>query len=122
MGHPRNGSPRSSMRSLPRSTVVTNPGDSNSSGGLLGGLLGLVLIQVRKVDLLWLPRLSPIVSADALAIPVLGFGLVFDGVVGTLSPKTGSSGPALVVKARTTESEKSTTCSAITVPSLAAIE
>lgn len=61
-------------------------------GGILGGVLGLVVISTTYLDLFVVPRLSPMMSADPLALLVLGLGVgvvvggFIGGVVGTLRP------------------------------------
>lgn len=73
-------------------------------GGLLGGVIGLVLFQAINMDLLWVPRFSPMMSADEFAIPVLGLGLgiaiggFIGGVLGTLRPIPEPEGPEVAVK------------------------
>lgn len=74
-------------------------------GALLGGLAGLLLFQAINVDVLWVPRLSPTMSADEYAVPFLGLGLgaaaggFVGGVVGTLRPVPAPSGTAVTVEA-----------------------
>lgn len=72
-------------------------------GAILGALVGLLLFQAVNADVLWVPRWSPMMSADEFAVPFLGLGLgaaaggFVGGVVGTLRPVPGSTAVALTV-------------------------
>lgn len=72
-------------------------------GSVLGGLIGLVIISTTYLNLFWVPRLSPMMSADPLSLLVLGLGLgvivggFIGGVVGTLRPISKPEGPEVAV-------------------------
>lgn len=74
-------------------------------GALLGGIVGLALFYAIEVDLLWIPRFSPMMSAGEYAVPFLGLGLgvaiggFVGGVVGSLRPVPEPSGVAVAVLA-----------------------
>lgn len=74
-------------------------------GGILGGVIGLILISTTYWDLFWVPRLSPMMSADPLSLLVLGFGIgivvggFVGGVIGTLRPISEPEGPEVAVDA-----------------------
>lgn len=44
-------------------------------GGLLGGVVGAAILLAMALDVIWVPRLSPIVSAGRLSLVVFGFGI-----------------------------------------------
>lgn len=73
-------------------------------GGLVGGVVGLVLFQAIAMDLLWIPRFSPMMSADELAIPVLGLGIglavggFIGGALSTVRPVPEPEGSEVAVE------------------------
>ncbi|MFD1587939.1 hypothetical protein ACFR9U_13200 [Halorientalis brevis] len=74
-------------------------------GGLVGGVLGTVLLGAMALDFLWLPRLSPIMTASRLTLLVFGFGLgaaaggFVGGVWGTYQDIPDPTGPRVAVDA-----------------------
>ena len=72
-------------------------------GALLGAFVGLLLFQAINADVLWVPRWSPMMSADEFAVPFLGLGLgaafggFVGGVAGTLRPVPASTAAELAV-------------------------
>lgn len=44
-------------------------------GGLIGGVIGAAIVMAMAVDLIWIPRLSPIISAGRLSLFTFGFGI-----------------------------------------------
>lgn len=72
-------------------------------GAILGGVIGLVFFQAINVDLLWVPRWSPMMSADEFAVPFLGLGAAIGwfvgGVIGTLRPVPELTGTEVMVEA-----------------------
>lgn len=61
-------------------------------GGVAGGVLGVAVLSATLLNLFVLPRFSPMMSADPLALLAMGLGLgvvaggFVGGVVGTLRP------------------------------------
>ncbi|MDS0261940.1 hypothetical protein NDI56_21265 [Haloarcula sp. S1CR25-12] len=53
-------------------------------GGLVGGVLGAILLLAMAMDMIWFPRLSPILSAGRLALVTFGFtiGIAIGGFIG----------------------------------------
>ncbi len=53
-------------------------------GGLVGGVLGAILLLAMAMDMVWFPRLSPILLAGRLGLVTLGFnvGVAVGGFVG----------------------------------------
>ncbi|MDS0282670.1 hypothetical protein [Haloarcula onubensis] len=53
-------------------------------GGLVGGVLGAILLLAMATDMLWFPRLSPILTAGRLTLVAFGFavGVAVGGFVG----------------------------------------
>lgn len=74
-------------------------------GSILGGIVGLLFFQAINADVLWVPRWSPMMSADEYAVPFLGLGLgvvigsFLGGVIGTLRPVPATDDAELVVDA-----------------------
>lgn len=73
-------------------------------GGLIGGLLGAVLLFAMAADALWIPRLSPLLTADRLVLVTFGFGIgaalggFVGGVWGTTKPIPEPDGPRVAVR------------------------
>jgi len=55
--------------------VVLPEGRGILLGGLLGGVLGAALLLGMDLDLFWVPRLSPLLTADTLTLLSFGFGI-----------------------------------------------
>lgn len=53
-------------------------------GGLIGGVLGAVIMLAMALDMLWVPRLSPLMTASRLVLLTFGFlvGAAAGGFVG----------------------------------------
>lgn len=74
-------------------------------GAIVGGFVGLLFFQAINMDLIWIPRWSPMMSADEYAIPFLGLGLgvaiggFIGGVLGTLRPVPATADVEVVVEA-----------------------
>jgi hypothetical protein len=72
-------------------------------GAAAGAILGILLFQAINADLLWVPRWSPMMSADEFAVPFLGLGLgaavggFLGGVAGTLRPVPDSTAVVIAV-------------------------
>lgn len=72
-------------------------------GSLAGGVVGAAVLYAMVVHALWLPRISPIMTAGRYTLVALGFGLgaivggFLGGVVGTWWPVGTPSGPRLAV-------------------------
>lgn len=72
-------------------------------GGLVGGVLGAALMLAMGLDVLWIPRLSPLLSAGRLALVTFGFGVgavaggFVGGVAGTLRDVPDPAGPRVAV-------------------------
>ncbi|ESP89819.1 hypothetical protein [Candidatus Halobonum tyrrellensis] len=73
-------------------------------GGLVGGVVGAAILLAMAVDVLWVPRLSPIMSAGRLALVTFGFGLgaavggFVGGIWGTLGELSDPEGPRVAVR------------------------
>lgn len=74
-------------------------------GGLLGGLIGAVLLVAMDLDVFWIPRISPIMTAGRHALGFLGFavgvaaGGFVGGVIGTAMEAPSVDRPRLAVVA-----------------------
>lgn len=72
-------------------------------GGLLGGVVGAAILYAMVAHALWLPRISPIMTAGRYTLVVLGFGLgavvggFLGGAIGTYLPVDTPSGSRLAV-------------------------
>lgn len=53
-------------------------------GGLIGGIVGAAVLLAMALDMTWVPRLSPIMSAGRLSLLTFGFaiGVAVGGFVG----------------------------------------
>lgn len=73
-------------------------------GGLAGGVVGAAILLAMAVDMIWFPRLSPIVTAGRLALVTFGFGIgaavggFVGGIWGTLKEVPDSEGPRVAVE------------------------
>lgn len=73
-------------------------------GGLIGGILGAVVLLAMAFDVIWLPRLSPILAAGRLILVLFGFGIgvavggFVGGVWGTLRDIPEPAGPRVAVE------------------------
>jgi hypothetical protein len=73
-------------------------------GGLVGGLLGAALLLAMAMDVVWLPRLSPLMTAGRLTLVTVGFGVgvavggFVGGVWGTLQDVPDPTGPGVAVR------------------------
>lgn len=70
-------------------------------GGLIGGIVGAALLAAMALDLVWFPRLSPIMTASRLTLLVFGFGIgaAVGGVWGTYQDIPEPTGPRVAVNA-----------------------
>lgn len=72
-------------------------------GGLVGGVVGAAILLGMALDVLWFPRLSPLLSAGRLALVTFGFGIgaavggFVGGVWGTLQDVPDPRGPRVEV-------------------------
>lgn len=73
-------------------------------GGLLGGVIGAAILLAMALDIIWFPRLSPIMTAGRLALVTFGFGIgvavggFVGGVWGTLKDIPDPEGPRVAVR------------------------
>ena len=73
-------------------------------GGLIGGVLGAILVLAMALDMIWVPRLSPIISAGRLSLATFGFGIgvavggFIGGIWGTLKGIPEPDGPRVAVE------------------------
>ena len=53
-------------------------------GGLVGGVVGAIVLLAMAMDMVWFPRLSPLLTAGRLALVTFGFtvGVAVGGFVG----------------------------------------
>lgn len=74
-------------------------------GALLGGLLGVVLLVAMDLDVFWIPRISPVMTAGRHTLATLGFGVgvaaggFVGGVIGTAMEAPDLDDPRLAVVA-----------------------
>ncbi|WP_436926620.1 hypothetical protein [Halosimplex amylolyticum] len=72
-------------------------------GGLVGGVLGAALLLAMAMDVVWLPRLSPLMTAGRLTLVVFGFGAgaavggFVGGLAGTYRDVPEPDGPRVAV-------------------------
>ncbi|WP_459191896.1 hypothetical protein [Halosimplex sp. J119] len=72
-------------------------------GGLVGGLLGAALLLAMAMDVVWIPRLSPLLAAGRLELAVFGFGAgaatggFVGGLAGTYRDVPEPHGPRVAV-------------------------
>ena len=73
-------------------------------GGLIGGIIGAAILLAMALDMIWIPRLSPIMTAGRLALITFGFGIgaavggFVGGVWGTLKDIPDPEGPRVAVR------------------------
>jgi len=73
-------------------------------GGFIGGLVGVAILLAMALDMIWVPRLSPILSAGRLALLTFGFtigvavGGFVGGIWGTLKEVPEPEGPRVAVE------------------------
>lgn len=73
-------------------------------GGLGGGIVGAAILLAMALDLIWFPRLSPILTAGRLTLVTFGFGIgvavggFVGGVWGTLRDVPDPEGPRVAVR------------------------
>lgn len=73
-------------------------------GGLIGGVIGATILLAMALDVIWFPRLSPILSAGRLALVTFGFGIgaavggFVGGIWGTLKDVPAAEGPRVAVE------------------------
>ncbi len=73
-------------------------------GGLVGGVVGAAILLAMALDVVWIPRLSPILSAGRLALVTFGFGIgvavggFVGGIRGTLEDVPAPEGPRVAVE------------------------
>lgn len=73
-------------------------------GGLAGGVVGAAILLAMALDMIWFPRLSPIMTAGRLALVTFGFGIgtavggFVGGVWGTLKEVPDPEGPRVAVE------------------------
>lgn len=73
-------------------------------GGLVGGVVGALVMLAMALDVIWIPRLSPLMSAGRLALITFGFGAgaalggFVGGVWGTLQEVPDPEGPRIAVR------------------------
>jgi len=53
-------------------------------GGLVGGVVGAIILLAMAMDMIWIPRLSPLLTAGRLSLITFGFtaGVAVGGFVG----------------------------------------
>lgn len=73
-------------------------------GGFVGGIIGAAILLAMALDMIWFPRLSPVLSAGRLALLTFGFGIgaavggFVGGVWGTLKEVPDPEGPRVAVE------------------------
>lgn len=73
-------------------------------GGLIGGLVGVAVLLAMAMDMIWFPRLSPILTAGRLTLVTFGFtigvgvGGFVGGVWGMLRGVPDPEGPRVAVR------------------------
>ena len=73
-------------------------------GGLIGGVIGAAILLAMALDMIWFPRLSPLMSASRLALVTFGFavgvavGGFVGGIWGTLREVPEPEGPRVAVE------------------------
>jgi hypothetical protein len=73
-------------------------------GGLIGGVIGAAILLAMAMDMIWFPRLSPLISAGRLALVTFGFtvgvavGGFVGGIWGTLKEIPEPEGPRVAVE------------------------
>ncbi len=72
-------------------------------GGLVGGVVGAAILLAMALDLIWFPRLSPLLTAGRVALVTFGFGVgvavggFVGGVWGTTRDVPEPEGPRVAV-------------------------
>lgn len=73
-------------------------------GGLIGGVIGIAVVLAMALDMIWIPRMSPIITAGRLSLITFGFGIgvavggFIGGIWGTLQEVPEPEGPRVAVE------------------------